>query len=192
VAEAARGVATAVSRVGDGERIDAALCSGTLLQGSPPQIAAVLGAGLDCDEWMFGHVPEGSAIPYHSRPPIAGEHYPTPYPRYGVLEEPVLPGYWVHNLEDGAIVVLYNCPQTCPDLVAQVRRLYDGLPADPDSKDGRPRMLAIPYADMDTRLAAVAWGQILRLDALDDQEVRGFYARFIGRKPCTDRACVRE
>ena len=74
------------------------------------------------------HVPEGTQITWKSRPPSSGPHYPVWSQKYGVLEEGLAPGYWVHNLEHGAVAVLYNCPDGCPDIVQQLKDLYPNLP----------------------------------------------------------------
>jgi hypothetical protein len=136
------------------------------------------------------HVPEGTPIEYATRPPTSGAHYPAPYPTYGVLEQPVPPGNWVHNLEHGAIVLLYNCPEGCPELVAQIRELHATLPRGRNARRGVPRMLALPYTDMDHRIAVVAWGRLLELDEFDADRIRAFYEAYVDRGPeCQNLNC---
>jgi hypothetical protein len=136
------------------------------------------------------HVPDGTALTYRSRPPTSGPHYAAWYPTYGAVTEPVSPGNWVHNLEHGAVVLLYNCPEGCPELVQQIRTLHSTLPLGRNARRGVPRMLALPYTDMDSRIAVVAWGYLLELDEFDAEQIRRFYEARIDRGPeCQNLAC---
>jgi len=139
------------------------------------------------------HVAEGTPVEYNSRPPTSGPHYAAWYPSYGVLTETVDPRTWVHNLEHGAVVLLYNCPggaSGCPDLVQQIRELHNSLPRGRNAKAGVPRMLALPYADMDSRIAVVAWGWLLELDQFDAAQITRFYDARIDRGPeCVNLQC---
>src|SRR3712207_4694887 len=136
------------------------------------------------------HVAEGTPIEFNSRPPTSGPHYAAWYPSYGVLTETVDPRTWVHNLEHGAIVLLYNCPEGCPDLVQQIRELHNSLPRGRNARSGVPRMLALPYTDMDSRIAVVAWGWLLELDQFDAAQITKFYDARIDRGPeCVNLQC---
>ena len=73
------------------------------------------------------HVPVGTATEYENVPPASGPHYPITAP-YGVYEEPVEEGLWVHNLEHGAIALLYRCQTDCDEVVPQMEAIYGGLP----------------------------------------------------------------
>ena len=136
------------------------------------------------------HVAEGTPLEFNSRPPTSGPHYAAWYPSYGVLTETVDPRTWVHNLEHGAIVLLYNCPEGCPDLVQQIRELHNTLPRGRNARSGVPRMLALPYTDMDSRIAVVAWGWLLELDQFDAAQITKFYDARIDRGPeCVNLQC---
>ncbi len=135
------------------------------------------------------HVPDGTVISYRTRPPTSGAHYDAPSPSYGMAEQEVPPGNWVHNLEHGAIVLLYNCPSGCPDLVAQIKDLYASLPRGRNGRLGG-RLLAVKYADMDHKLAVAAWGRLLELDDFDPDQIRKFYDAYIDRGPeCQNLVC---
>jgi hypothetical protein len=187
IAVASRGIANA--RMGDADpRVDAMLCA-IFLQGSPSVQKAIADALPKCTDVGL-HVPPTIALRYDERPPREGMHYAMPYPRYGLVQEPVLAGYWIHNLEHGAIVLLYRCSTPCPDLIAQIRTMYAGLPSGPGSR-GRPaRLLALPYDDMDHQIAVVAWGKVRELDRFDREQIVAFYASYIDRGPeCRDFVC---
>lgn len=136
------------------------------------------------------HVAEGTPVEFNSRPPTSGPHYAAWYPSYGVINETVDPRTWVHNLEHGAIVLLYNCPEGCPDLVQQIRDLHGTLPRGRNARSGVPRVLAMPYTDMDARIAVVAWGYLLELDQFDAAQITKFYDSRIDRGPeCVNLQC---
>ena len=191
IEKAASGIKASRAESTDTWIIDDQLCS-TFVSASQTVRTAINSAGLTCSDEpsLFGHVEEGSPITYRSRPPIGGVHYATWYPRYGVVEEPVLPGYWVHNLEHGAVVLLYKCPDACPDLLAQLRGLYDNIPRGQNQRHSAPRLLITPYSDQDNLLAIVAWGHKLELNSLDTPRLMDFYDRFVDRGPeCRNFSC---
>jgi hypothetical protein len=136
------------------------------------------------------HVAEGTAVTYKSRPPTSGPHYPTWSQTYGFMDPALPPGTWLHNLEHGAVAILYNCPQGCPELEQQLKDLYPTLPLGRNARGGRPRAIIQPYADMDHKIAVVAWGWLLELDEFDKDQITRFYESRIDRGPeCRDLAC---
>ena len=127
-----------------------------------------------------GHVAEGEGITYQRYPPASGKHYPVTL-QYGLYEgEDVPEGYWVHNLEHGAIVILYKCDQPCPDLVQSLGDLLDSFP---ESKWGNRKIVIAPYSKMDAPIIAVAWDVQLPLDQFDPQALIDFYSRHVDQGP---------
>ena len=127
-----------------------------------------------------GHVPEGEEVTYQHYPPASGKHYPVTL-QYGLYEGEDVPAeYWVHSLEHGAIVVLYQCDQPCPDLV---KSLGDMLDSFPESKWGNRKIVIVPYSRMATPLMAVAWNVQLPLEQFDPQALIDFYARHVDQGP---------
>src|SRR5438094_235406 len=53
------------------------------------------------------HVPDGTLITYRTDPPTSGSHYPTPQAG-GFYTSGILPGYLVHTMEHGGIIIYYN------------------------------------------------------------------------------------
>jgi hypothetical protein len=136
------------------------------------------------------HVSEGTAVTYKSRPPASGPHYPNWSQTYGFMDPPLPTGVWLHNLEHGAVAILYNCPEGCPELEQQLKDLYPTLPLGRNARGGRPRAIIQPYADMDHKIAVVAWGWLLELDEFDRDQIVRFYESRIDRGPeCRDLAC---
>jgi hypothetical protein len=87
-------------------------------------------------------------------------------------------GFWVHNLEHGAIVFSYNCPSGCASDVAAAQAVIDGLQSDsacdPAAGDARVRMVMTPDPNLDVKFAASAWGWTLRADCFDPDTFGAF------------------
>ena len=119
-------------------------------------------------------------VDYTDRPPVGGSHDPCWAP-YGVHETEVADENWVHNMEHGAIVLLYNCPEGCDDEVALLSSLAASLPAS--------TVLVSSYSQMESRFAAVSWGWRMLLDCADDAAVfSDFYAEHFADAPETTTA----
>ena len=100
----------------------------------------------------WAHVPEGSTITYQSNPPASGPHYPV-WLRYQEYSQAMPRGYWVHNLEHGAIVVLYR-PDAPADIVRQITEAFRSIPE--DSSCGHQRALLTPDPLLPRLTAVVA------------------------------------
>ncbi len=104
-------------------------------------------------------------IPYTSSPPSSGPHVGAGLPPGFDSPDPIPPEAYVHLLEDGGIVLAYDCPDGCDDLTAAFRQFMEDRPG---------RMVMTPYegiVDPDgnpRKAAVVAWGRILYLDQVDD------------------------
>lgn len=131
-------------------------------------------SSLDCAEPFAitsrAHVPE--PVVYSDVPPAGGDHSACWAP-FGVHRTEVLDERWVHNLEHGGVVVLYDCPGGCADDVAALEALAPT----------RPFLLVTPYAALPTRFAVVAWGVRLLTDTLDPAAFARFYEVHAGDAP---------
>ncbi len=78
-------------------------------------------------------------------------------------------GFWVHNLEHGAVVITYNCPGGCNAEVAKVQSTIDSFDDPACSKAaGVPRHIVMtPDPLLDTRWAASAWGWTLKASCFE-------------------------
>jgi hypothetical protein len=105
------------------------------------------------------HVAVGTPLDSSSNPPATGMHYPiwAAYDRaYTSLER----GYYIHDAEHGAIVLLYNCPDGCPDVVTGLEAVVRAMPVDPGCTApvrNRALVVADPLLPADVMVAAVAW-----------------------------------
>ncbi len=72
----------------------------------------------------------------------------------------------VHSIERGAIDIVYNCADGCPDEVAQAQALIDGLAPDQACAALMETVLA-PDPSPDVRWAASAWTWTLQATCFD-------------------------
>ena len=115
---------------------------------------------------------EGEVV-YDVLPPTGGAHHEC-WAEWGVHTEEVADEAWVHNLEHGGVAFLYNCPDGCPEDVATLTQLVEGLPV---------LALLSPYAAMESRFAATAWGYRLLLECADVDALGAFYEDHVGHAP---------
>ena len=107
-------------------------------------------------------------VAYNSEPPTSGPHLPYIAP-WGIHTRPIPNELQVHNLEDGGVMVQYNCE--CPELVEKLRaivRKYD------------KHVILAPYPGMKSRIALTAWTRLDRLEELDEPRVVRFIERYRG------------
>jgi Protein of unknown function (DUF3105) len=140
---------------------------------SAPNPSVQLGVEVSVPSMGADHVAVGQPhAPYTSNPPTSGPHYDTPAP-WGDSHTTLPEERWIHNLEHGGIVALYNCPQGCPALV---KSLDDFLKSGPMSQYGYVKMVVTPYNKIPNKLTLVAWGYYLPLADFDDAAMQQFFA----------------
>jgi hypothetical protein len=133
----------------------------------------------------FTHVPVCSYVTYGTKPPSSGNHYPI-WAAFMTYATPAPEGFWVHDLEHGAIVFSYDCPdEGCASDIAAAQTYIDGMPADPlcvpADGDPRVRMTMTPDPNLDVRFAASAWGWTLRADCFDPVAFGAFVTAHYGQ-----------
>jgi hypothetical protein len=134
------------------------------------------------------HVEIGVDVAYTTNPPSSGPHWPK-WARWNrTYDEPELAEeYWVHNLEHGAVVLLYRCEAGgCGDVRAQLEAFEDSLPVDPKCVSPiRTRTLVARYPGLPVgvSVAAAAWGATYAAGCLDEDSLRRFYVDHVGQGP---------
>lgn len=114
-------------------------------------------------------------IDYPDTPPTNGNHNPC-WTTWGAHTEEVPDENWVHNLEHGGVVFLYDCPDGCEDDVATLTAWTATLPAG--------RWVLTPYSLMpDWPFAAVSWDHRLLTGCLDTDAFQTFFDEHVGRGP---------
>jgi hypothetical protein len=131
-----------------------------------------------------GHVANGTAITYTYCPPASGKHFngtqtgPISSRVYGP-NDVVLPQGWIHNLEHGALVVLYRGDSEGATDAGQaaLRAFFDGYPPSPVCGFKAGTNIGPVFArfdDMNTPFAALVWGRVLPLQTLDTEAILRF------------------
>ena len=138
-------------------------------------------------EMPHDHVQPPAKVTYLHDPPTSGCHYNLGYGtapvQTGVYDQVIRPEYWVHNLEHGYVVVLYNCPSGCADDVKTLSDWYASVPPDPRGV-GYQKILVMPETTMAPKFAAISWDWYDPMPTkLDINEVRRFYANHVDESP---------
>jgi hypothetical protein len=122
------------------------------------------------------HVPAPMPIVWAANPPTSGAHWPD-WARWDQTYTEAIPrGYWIHNLEHGGVVLLYNCT----DCQAQIDRLTAvrmGLPIDllcTAPVQHRVIVTFDPLLPAGVSFAAVAWVHSYTAPCLNEKELRAF------------------
>ncbi|HEY3302099.1 MAG TPA: DUF3105 domain-containing protein [Candidatus Binatia bacterium] len=133
--------------------------------GSPAQFVKSLGNR---------HISESEVglINYNSDPPTSGPHLPM-IANWGIHQQPVTKELQVHNLEDGGVIVQYNCPLTNPECVPLIEKLAGIV-----RRYSRNVILA-PYPDMKEKIALTAWSRIDKFDDFDENRIVRFIEAYI-------------
>lgn len=125
------------------------------------------------------HVVQLSPIEFLEYPPTSGAHYPQPASP-GVYTENVAEGFWLHSLEHGYVVVLYQCGADCAQVQTNLRTLFSDLPR---SRVGYVKLVATPNDRIEKPIVLAAWNYILELDQYDEAQIRAFYESHVDRGP---------
>lgn len=142
------------------------------------------------------HVAPGTSVTWASEPPSSGPHFPV-WAAFREYSAPGVPrGYYVHDLEHGAVVLLYNCALVaggtagCDEVVESLRNVVAKIPNDPlCTSPVRVRFVLTPDPLLQRAVAAVAWGQTYVADCVDETEMGAFVTAHYGQGPesfCTD------
>jgi Protein of unknown function (DUF3105) len=108
-------------------------------------------------------------VHYNTRPPTSGPHLPS-VARWGIHTQPIPDELQVHNLEDGGVLVQYNC-RDCDALIARLQAIVSRY---------SDKVILAPYPKMDTRIALTAWGRIDTFDDVDEQRIVRFIEAYRG------------
>jgi len=143
------------------------------------------------------HVAIGSDITtWDSNPPSSGDHYPI-WAAYQEYDAAVPRGYYVHDLEHGAIDFFYDCPAdagddggACDANVEGLRQAAASIPDDPLCDPSvRVRHVITPDPLLDYPVAAAAWGWTYNAACLDLPTLEAFAKAHYAQGPedfCTN------
>ena len=108
-----------------------------------------------------------------NNPPTSGGHCPSTLP-CRVYTSEQLRCQWLHNVEHGHLVLLYNCPEGCPEIVSALEAIWQSRPAGPN---GARRAVLAPDTKIPGAVAAVVFGHSWVGDAVDQAEIDAVIAR---------------
>lgn len=123
---------------------------------------------LECEDLAPDYQPQHfcmtTKISYDHPIPHHGNHRPI-WPKFGEYQF-VPPQRWLHNIEHGAVVMLYH-PCAHPAMVEKLRKLVTGCIR---------KHVITPYTNIpeDKPLALVAWGCRMLMSSVDEVEVTNF------------------
>lgn len=110
------------------------------------------------------------SIDHNSTPPTSGPHLEK-IARWGIHPEPIPNEVQLHNLENGGVMVQYNC-EDCDDLANQLAVVVRRYP---------DHVILAPYPVMESRIALTAWGRIDTFDEFNETRIVNFIETFAGQ-----------
>jgi hypothetical protein len=121
------------------------------------------------------HIARGQTHPaYNSTPPTSGWHYADAVAPPGISASPIPNEVQVHNLEHGEIMVQYDCPSGCPEIVSALEAIVRTYPK---------KVVLAPYPGIGRPIALTAWGKLAYLDSVDEAFIRRFIAEQKNKGP---------
>lgn len=132
------------------------------------------------------HIPQNTIVTvvYNNTPPTSGPHYGS-LAEWGIYTEPLPYQVLLHNMEDGGVIVYYQCPDGCPETVEALTEIVKAY------IDRGQRVVLAPNApgwsngvtgheDMGAKIAVTAWNRILKMDEVDADRIRVFIQKYQG------------
>lgn len=131
------------------------------------------------------HVPVGQQVEYVANPPASGAHWSSsgtaPVPA-GFYETTLEEEQWVHNLEHGYVVILYDCRGPCSKAVIdQLDGFFAAAP--PSQHFGNVKLVISPYDGLPFAFVAIAWDHQLHLESFDADALLDFYETYVDQGP---------
>ncbi len=132
------------------------------------------------------HVATCTPVAYATNPPSGGDHWGQ-WAAFKKYTLPVPREMYVHNLEHGAVVLMYRCDGECPEVVAALEKIFDEAAGDPlcVSAGGTPkaRLVLTPDPNLETPIAATAWGATYTATCIDTASLAKFVSANYGKGP---------
>jgi hypothetical protein len=166
-----------------------------------PQAGASPSLGYVQPDMGRTHAPVGTKVAYTYCPPASGAHYAAAgigpiQPRLYGPNDSTIPESWVHNLEHGAMVIVYRGRDGDPGITssgqAQLRALFDGFPNSPvcgiaPATSQGP--VIVRFDQMATPYAAIVWDRVLPLQTLDTTQILAFWQQW-GERTNPEAQCT--
>lgn len=146
-----------------------------------PAWSATESPGKEIPDLGNDHIPRLGAEhkPYNSEPPTSGPHMPGIAP-WGAYDKPIPKEFQVHNLEDGGVLIQYNCPKGCPDLIKKLEGVFLKYKKRAETEKKFIHLILAPYPDMKNRIALTAWTRLDAFNDFDEARMDRFIEAYIG------------
>ena len=166
-----------------------------------PQAGASPNLGYVQPDMGRSHVGVGTKVTYTDCPPASGNHYNASgsgpiQPRLYGPNDSTVPENWIHNLEHGALVVLYRGRDGDPGITSaaqdELRALFNGFPNSPVcgiAPGTSVGPVITRFDQMATPYAALVWGRVLPLQTLDTAQMLAFYEEW-GERTNPEQQCT--
>ncbi len=126
-----------------------------------------------------------SAIDYPSVPPASGPHFGV-WADFLTYADEVPWGFLVHSLEHGAIVLGYDCPDGCPEVLDAFSNVIDAHGPDPlcaEHPSTDARFIVAPMSGLEAPVVALAWEQVYTATCVDEPSLGEFVETHYGNAP---------
>ncbi|MSP61438.1 MAG: DUF3105 domain-containing protein [Myxococcales bacterium] len=152
------------------------------------------------------HIDYCDTAPHAHNPPTSGLHWPW-HPEWGVFTGVPQREWWIHALEHGGVVLLYNCPPAidggvpdgggmgaypCPDMGVpkapngcpnEIAKLVAIFKARKPDHLGVVRIIVAPDPLLPKKFGAVAWNWSYVSDQFDEKAIQCFVDARYGNGP---------
>ena len=119
------------------------------------------------------HVPESTKEEYNTNPPTSGPHYVNSQPA-GIYDKPVPDGNLIHSMEHGAVILWYKSDISASDS-AKLKSVFTNVPV--------CKKIMVPRDSLDVPLALTSWGRLLKLQTIDENQIKTFMETNENRGP---------
>jgi hypothetical protein len=130
------------------------------------------------------HVPYCTEVAYATNPPSGGDHWQQ-WAAFKEYSTAIPREIYVHDLEHGAVVLLYKCADACPEVVQMLRDVVAEATSDPlclqFAGSAPARFVITPDPELDTPIAAAAWGATYTATCIDKESLAKFAADVYGK-----------
>ena len=134
------------------------------------------------------HIPAGSVAhpPYNSNPPTSGWHWPQPA-AWGTYDAELPDEQVIHNLEHGGVWIAYKVATASAGLATAAATPSqigdDEINKLKEIASRFRKIILAPRSANDSAIAVASWGQLLKLDKLDEGQIVKFIKTNIEHGP---------